>query len=84
MLFLVDKGNRIPYTVITVKDKPTRRTTMKNGSQVKFKEIIEAGDELATFEVIECRGPRMLVAPITFIGTIRPTFCYMTEELVCV
>jgi hypothetical protein len=53
---------------------------MKPGQIVKFKYIVDQGDELLRFEVLEVNGDRCLVAPIMDM-VIRPTSTYLTENL---
>lgn len=56
---------------------------MNAGQIVKFREVIEAGDECARFLVIENRGDRVLVEDVsgTREWSITPTFVYPVDAL---
>lgn len=57
---------------------------MNVGQIVKFREVLEAGDEVARFKVVELRGDRVLVedANAARDWSITPTFVYAAAELV--
>jgi hypothetical protein len=52
------------------------------GSQVKFREILEPGDDLFVFDVIEDNGERLLVRLVCDMA-IRPTRVVNRDE-VCI
>jgi len=54
---------------------------MKNGDKVKFKHVVDAGDENLIFEILEMRGDRALVGQLNSGMNIQPTFVYATDDL---
>lgn len=50
------------------------------GSLVRFREVLEPGDETARFTVVEDRGDRLLVADASGRDWgIVPTYCYSVD-----
>jgi hypothetical protein len=54
---------------------------MKVGQKVKFKEILEQGDEELRFIVLEDKGDRVLVQAVVDLP-FPPTYTYLKSELV--
>lgn len=57
---------------------------MKPGDVVKFREVLEDGDEDARFAVLEMRGDRVLVQsldPAFANWRLKPTTVYSVKEL---
>lgn len=57
---------------------------MKVGDVVKFREVLESGDELCRFVVSELRGDRVLVTEFAVCHemSIKPAYVYPVADLV--
>ena len=54
---------------------------MEQGDVVKFKNIVDAGDENLKFRIVEMRGDRALVEDVESNMMIMPSFVYSIHDL---
>ncbi|MDI1240382.1 MAG: hypothetical protein PSX80_00500 [bacterium] len=63
-----------------------RQKAIRVGDTVRFREVLEDGDDVERMEVLEDRGNRVLVKSLVFAldGMIQPTSVYSKDELVVI
>lgn len=62
---------------------PLNKTLLQIGDKVRFREVLDDGDELDRMEVLEVRGERVLVRSLVFTldGAIQPTSVFDKDDL---